>query len=719
MATVFEICEAQSSAGAEMWYTCQSLGLENIQRERSSQAEDSVTFEIRSGTALTDNPIFSYKTHVRLRKVVDGTPEYWFYGRVMTIPRSGNGPDPETQKYTIVGPWEEMEKTTYRQEWVESAGTISKPRVILYMGAGGSRMTSGEQIEDVIDWARTCGISIAAPSEGDIITGAVFPFDEQVNMSCADVIADCLRLHPHAVTWFDYSQRDPVFHVGLRTALPAVSVAASQVAEDIEIDERRDIQPDGICICYEKPVQDGEATWSFTEFDWAPVVEEETPAERAARLNRPDVIWATFDLQGYTANYLTQKIVTESFPADYTDKAWWKAREPWLQDYADGDITITDAGRMDDTDLPRILKEGTMQPWMDKEAAQERICAKIRVTKKEGAQVVVVEDRPVTHTVTATDATEKTYKTLQSVDSGESVPEGVAAALWAEWSTLHCEGGFTIMEGECSGTYAPGKALNITGGQAAWATMAAMISRTVEHIDSGTTTVVFGPARTVDVDTIVSFFRKTRNRRFAFSRQIKDGSNTPEDPGYEGSADLNLTAGYSGLTTVKRRVILDIAAEVKHLIDLDSGAFAFAESTDGETARTIKPRERPQLYLDGSGDLACKLAQVLCSENYGEAINLATGERPADPSNPLILGTASEGASDDALTDTYDGTAPGNDGGDPPVAYDGVKIFLETRDRYMDAGSKTLYAYGRWLTFPAPIAPSVGVETRITIDAPT
>ncbi len=638
MATIYEICEAMPTALEETWHTCLSLGMENIQRIKTSCAADTVTFEINSATALTDAPIFDYHTHVRLRRTVDaGDPEYWFYGRIKTIPRSGNGPDPETQTYTIAGLWEMLEATTYRQNWVEQAGTVSKPRVILYRGGGG-RITTGAQITDCINWARTCNVPLAEPSAGNILTGVVLPYDERINLKCADVIAESLRYHPHAVINIDYSVRTPVFYCRLRTLLPAVSLPVAAVAEDITINERRDIQVPAIVICYEKPVQDGEAVWSFTDFDIAPVVAGESSAETAARINQPDVVWATFDLAGYTASYLTQKIVKEDFPEDYTSKAWWKEKEPWLQDYDDADITIADAGRQLDTDLPYILKEGTLQPWMSKSAAPERICARITVTKKEGAQIVLVEDRPVTHMVTATDASSKTYKELQSVDSGESVPEGVAQALFDEWSTLHCEGSFTIIEDECSGTYLPGKALNLTGGPAAWATMAAMISRTVEHLDSGTTTITFGPSKTVDVDTLVSLFRATRNRRFSFSQNIQDGSNTPDDPETTGSADLAVNSGYSGLSTVKRRVILDIAAEVKHLIDLDSQAFAFATSADGTTARTIKPREYLIPYLDGT-TIKAKLGQVLASALYGSEQTFGGG-LPSGQAIYQVVGTA-------------------------------------------------------------------------------
>lgn len=708
MATQWQICAAQSTAGAETWLDCGTLGMSDIVRTRQGDGNDAVTFKVTAATALTDAALFAFHTYVRLRRVDSGVPTLWFFGRIKTPHRRGTGGSSESKSYLVAGPGEQLAATTYRQNWVESAGTISKPRVVLFQAQDGTRCTSGAQILDAVAWAKACGVKIAAPSALLIVSGVALPFDERVNIKCADVVAECLRWHPHAVVWWDYTEREPVFHCALRESLAAISIAAAAVASDIEITERADIKVPAICLCYEKAVQVDDASWSNTYFDHAPVIGGETAEQLAARLNQPDVVWATFDLDGYVRTNVQQEIVTEDFPEDYLDKTWWKEREPWLLDYEDEHITLANGGRKLDTDLPRILKEGTMQTWMNKDAAQERICVDATITAYEGTQIVAVETRPITLWVTATDATTKTYKKTQSLDTGESVPEGVALELYAEWAGLHFEGTIVIEEQECSGTYEVGKALNITGGVAEWAGMKAMIWRTGESVDDGTSTVEFGPIRTLEVDSLVALFRATRNRRFSFNRVFRAGNPPAGDPDGTGAADQTVNPGYSGLSTSKRKVIHDKDASVKHLIDLDSAAFAFATETDGNTVREIKPREVLIPYVGEGGNTLAKLAQCLCSAGYGDEIPLG-GARPADPTTPTVLGQDSEGTADDAVTTAYDGEEDD----------EGVSVWVCTRMRYDHAAATPkLYAYMSKLTWPAAIAPTVTGQTRVEIDTP-
>lgn len=706
MATVFEICAAMPTAEEETWTDCSTLGMSNLERHRVGDGMDTFTFDLESGTALTDNLLFAYKAFVRIRVTVDaGTPELLFLGRILTVPRSAAGTEIERQRYTIGGPGEQLAATTYRQDWVESTGVITKPRVILFQASTGARCTTGAQIYDAVYWGYHCGVRIAEPSAANIIAGVYLPFDERVNIWCMDAIVECLRWHAHAVIFWDYTQRLPVFHCLLRENLAAVTLPLGSLPPGgINIVERRDMQVPAIAICYEKSIQVDDASWKQTTFDIAPVIAGESEAAKAARLSKPDVVWATFDLEGYTRSNVEQEIVTEDFPENYLDKAWWKARETWLQEYADGDITLSDGGRQDDTDLPRILLEGAMQPWMNKDAEQERICVTALVTKKEGSQVVVVEARRITRNVVATDAATKTYQTTQSVNTGESIPQGCAAALYAEWSGLHCEGSFFVEQLECPGYFAPGKVLNITGGREEWQSMNAMIRRVGEHFDSGTTTVDFGPLTTIDATSLVALFRATRNRQFSYSRTFRNGAPEGEAAG-TGSAGLQVNSSFSGLSTTKRRVILDIAATVKHLIDLDSGAFAFATGTDGNTARTIKPREVLVAYKDASGNPVAKLAQCLCSDGYGTELSL--GGLPATPTSWVTFGHSANSTSAAGAPSW----TPNNNG-------IGLRVYHH-RTAYKSSATEELQGY-YWLESFAADGRllSVSGETKYTINYP-
>jgi hypothetical protein len=711
MATVYEICNAQATAEAETWHNCADLDITNIVRTRNGDGMDTLTFAVENGTALTDDLTFAYKAYIRLRRTVDnGAPELLFFGRVTTVPRTGPAGELEAQTYTVSGPGEQLGATLYRQDWVESAGVITKPRVILFQASDGTRCTTGAQIYDALSWAYACGVQIAAPSALNILTGVALPYDERVNIMCLDAIIECLRWHPHAVIWWDYTARAPVFHCQLRGTLTAVS--AAMPPSGIRISERRDLQIPAVCICYEKSHTVDDANWKQTTFDIAPVIEGETEEQTAARLNATDVVWATFDLEGSTQTNASQKVVVEEFPENYLDKAWWKARETWLQDYADADITLANGRRANDTALPSILVEGTMQPWMNKEVANERICVDATITKKEGGQTVLVETRPISRTVVATNALTKTYKTVQAYDSGETIPVNVAASLYAEWAGLHCEGSLALEHNECPGTYAPGLALNITGGRIEWVTMHAMISSVVEQFDDGATLISFGPVKTIDSNSLVALFRATRNRRFAYTRTFRNGAQDSAEPG-EGSAALSANNTYSGLATTMRHCLIDPAASVKHMIDLwaqsVSGGFEFATAGDGNTARTIRPREVLVPYKNASGNAVAKLSQCLCSVGYGDEVSLGGG-RPATPSAVVTRGSS---------TETDMGSSAAYDPATPDSGKDGVTLYLSLGSYYdHTSGSPVLKEFRVALTWPNAIAPQISAASTITIDTP-
>ncbi len=622
MPTVYEVCSAQATAEAEVWHNCADLAITNVVRHRKGDGLDTLTFAIESGTALTDDLTFAYKSYVRFRRTVDGgQPEQLFFGRVTTVPRDGTGTDLEAQSYTVSGPGEQLAATTYRQDWVESTGVITKPRVILFQDSAGARCTTGAQIYDALSWAVTCNVKIAAPDAGNIIAGVALPFDERVNIKCWDAIVECLRWHPHAVIWWDYTLRAPAFHCELRADLASVSRPIP--IGGISITERRDLQIPAICICYEKSIQVDDKSWKQTIFDVAPVIAGETAEDKAARLNQIDVVWATFDLEGATQTNASQKMVTEPFPEDYLSLAWWKARETWLNDYGDANIELSNGHRAGESDLPRILIEGTPQPWMNKEVAVEHILVDATITKYDNDQVVLVEKRPISREVKSTDAMTKTYRSVQAYDSGESVPEGVALSFYAEWSGLHCEGSISIEADECSGIYCPGKALDLTGGRAEWATMHAMICESVEHFDSGTTSVKFGPLKTVDVDSLVSLFRATRNRRFAYSRTFRNGAEEGEDPG-TGSADPAVNNTYSGLPSTKRLCVMANVSgsnTLFHKVDINPAALSStpSETTPESDPQTIRMRSIELINNDGpdangNARVAVSKAYVLCSE---------------------------------------------------------------------------------------------------------
>lgn len=632
MATTYEICLAKDDPAQEQWATINDLGITDPERVRLLAATDTLTFTVKAGSALTDDALFAHKALVRFRRVTDGVPELLFLGRVYPEDRGAEGPS-ESYAVEVRGMWDWFEAAPMRQPWTESAGVVRKPRVILFCDADGNRMTTGAQIAECVIAARAAGCPCAAPAPGDILSGFTPPFDEQVNVSIAVAVCKALANHPHACCWFDYSERAPRFYVRTRQSLPAVTLDVAGKT-GIRVKPRKDLQPPALAICFEKEhTVDGQSRRQ-TVIDYAPLVAGETPEQTQDRLAQADVVWGVFDLQGSSRQTVSQEIVVEELSAAPGAVAWWKSKVPRLADYADADIVLSNPQRSGALSLPAILVKGTIQKWMNVDIEREVFTVDAKLTRRAGGLVVEVRKEKLSVELLMTDAVTKTYKTTTAYDSGESVPVGMAAAMWAEWQQLHYQGRVTVAEEEPALSLAPGKVLNLSGGRPEWAGMAAMISRVTERFQSGETECEFGVPGWIDLDSRFAWYRSCRTRRYAFSRVLRDAG---ADDGGGGVTDVPGVRDAGDTAEIIRRRFFDPAASVRHEIDLDAQSFSFATSSDGTTTRVIKPREVLVPYLNGTGTPVAKLAQCLCSEGYG--VEKTLGGLPSGSVANQVLGT--------------------------------------------------------------------------------
>jgi hypothetical protein len=211
---------------------------------------------------------------------------------------------------------------------------------------------------------------------------------------------------------------------------------------------------------------------------------------------------------------------------------WWKGKFAWLNDFADGDLSVvpgTQAIAIENpsaypditvADVPNELLEGSVSAWMNVQAAPLLVSATLEysgaATAESGEVFDATNQRVVYTRVTGTDAETQTYSRLTSATDAEPVPEGLAAAIFAATGVLQYDGAIELTEEECSGTGAPGLLLNLTGGRADWATMAAQIQRVEEDIDQGQTKIIVGPAKHLGQTQITAWLRANRERRLSF-----------------------------------------------------------------------------------------------------------------------------------------------------------------------------------------------------------
>jgi len=690
--------------------TMASLGISSAALGKKTNGVDTLNLTVSLGS-IADVASFAFGGKVDLIQTTASIPpvvKCIFSGTVEEIPRQAMGGGNQSVNYVIYGPAYSLQRCDFSQRWTYTSATDGsaikdyEPTVCLGNSNLGVRITSGVQISEVIDYAILRGVNIA---KGTFALGVTTPYDERSNITCWDAIVSMLRYTPDYCIRWDYDTVDgdghyqPTCHL-VNPELMTTAAYAVTSLQSATFVPRLDIQVPGILIIF-----------NFTgSYDGQPVKYRTTQTAGAA--TDPRRVSLVFELEGMTQTFSRQEIVVEDYPADWTDatgKAWLKAQIPWLASIADGDWSVASVTGNGALELPSRLISGSIIDWMKVDQENETFTAVVTYTKRDAeGGVVTKEKKDIPFTCLSTDATTKEYKQRTDLQEPEPVPSDLAANLFASWNRLHYDGSFSFKEQVCTCTISPGYKVSITGSLTAWATMAAIVQDVTYDLFNGSTSVTTGTCGRLEADNLMSIYRAARGRRFS-TRVLQRDEPADENgiPGAQGTSKSDTADGAPADQIHRLRVVDVDAGDLTHQIDLFPATTTFDAPANG-AATLITPRERVQPYMV-DGVLKAKLAQVLCSDGYGSEIPLG-GSRPADPSNPLILGTASEGASDDALTDTYNGVSPG--------AYDGVQIFLETRDRYMDAGSKILYAYGRWLTFPAAIAPTTSAETRIEIDSP-
>jgi len=581
------------------------LGLGNLTRSLSSAATDTVRFTA-VGAAFDSDALFQYRQTVSIKR--DGVQ--WFLGSVTKVPRSGSGPS-ESLSYEVSGPWRWLEECVYQQAWsVWSASEkkltqVTKSRVVLGQGTGGQRLTTGQQIQAVLEYAASRGAPIAV---GAIDADMELPFDEQVDVYCSQAIMAMLRMHPDCVCWWDYTTPSPTFHCRRRSALQAVSIPLSE-HESVSIVARNDLVIPGCVVRFEQTNTvstddpDGSGPLQARDVTYNTVVEQ-----TAGDASHLAAVVSTIQLAGSRRTSFSQWIKTERIPSDLADVEWWVSHIPVLAKEDQATMTLgnprrsitTDTGRFD-----RLLIEGSVQPWMPVEVREEEFFVDVRTktvlddgTMKEATRTESFRAF-ATNAKTGTDE-ERVYRRTSSFEAGETIPAGFATKLYAAWSQLHFDGAITTHAEEVSGRM--GIAINIPNGRAEWRSMNAMVQQVSEQVDSGVTTYTFGPPRHLSVDDLINILTNFRKRGPAY--HYRERSNGEVDDGSDGGQVLGGKAARNEHSSGRELVHKLVMTSAGRKITLDPEAIP-------PLAADIRPREIT-VCVDGQP----RKVIFLCSEPY-------------------------------------------------------------------------------------------------------
>ena len=684
MSAVYQFCIAASEE-AEEWFSAEELGITVTVRNRVHAGVDSVTVAFCGQTILTDEAIWSFGTAVRMRLWDGGNGTYLFLGRVQPFSRTATGVEQGTS-VEIRGIWDWFENITFRQQFHEDDEEtwVTSPRVVLF----GSR-TTGAQIRQAVE----CAIESDCPvAVGSIANGYTPPRDEQMNVTVADVIIKALANHPHACLWIDYSTRTPTLNVATRQSLPSFSVALADLqGESLSIKSREDLQKTAVAIDYVRTNTDGERTWISNTIDKAP------SGATDAQLYSVNGLWGVFELQGMNAQYIEQQIEVEAIDWENNKSlaSWWQERVPSI---ADATVVSIDnpSGQYS---WPNFLISGSIADWMNEDYDEETFTADATLEFSNSEGVSEKKVQKISFTATTTTASSKTYRKQTSFDSGDIPPGGLAAQLLAEWQQLHYDGEIVLAAQDAPLGAGPGMTLNITGGRAAWASMAAMIISVSENLGNGRVAIRFGVPQWIDLDSRMAWVRNCRLRRFGWAVENQTGGVDASASG--GQAFPTVKPGAQPTVWLRQRFI-DPSADVKHEVDINLADIA------SETKQTLKLREVLIPY-DDSGTVKAKLAQALCSESYGDPLTIGGG-RPATPSNVVTRGASTE--TDLSSSAAYDPATPDS-------GKDGVTVYVSLGGYYdHSSGTPVLKEFRVALTWPNAIAPKISAASTVDIDTP-
>lgn len=427
----------------------------------------------------------------------------FFQGIVTRVPCFAKA-DQQFVTYEVQGPFWYLQNLVYEQCWLQKKNLqgvfgaalepVRKSRVVLGQDAAGQILSARGQILDILEYVRSCGGRF---NIGEIDCDYPLPFDECRDLSCAEALSRVLRWAPDTVLFFSYEGNDlPTLHLRRqKNQLPLQFDLEGGSLKKLEITPRYDLQVPSVVLKYETLSQLGEGTWSQTEIEKYPL---------DAPLGEMKALVLTLELEGARMMSLEQAVEVEAI--DPMNPAWWQKQIPSLKNIPLEMIQVKSFERKGF--LPNALVKGAISDWMNCEAEEDTIIGFLTYTAPNGSQV----EEPIALQLLTTNSESRSYSTLYGIGEAESLPKGLAKALWEGLSILYHEGTLVLSgEPHIMQTYL-GHKVTLLNGLNEWQTMNAIIQSAHYALGSEEITLRFGPAKHLGLDQLSELFRTNRRR---------------------------------------------------------------------------------------------------------------------------------------------------------------------------------------------------------------
>lgn len=553
------------------------------------------------------------------------------------------------QSVVCAGPWSKMARMTYRQYWRTGSGYELSSRLILNQTQSGQDQNLNSELREIAaNAASACGYTVGTVD----VSSQQLPYDECRDITVADAIRRELKLFPSAVCRFDYSAATPALDI----VKPSSDADAAYVAAIPKTARRYEYNAHpitGVDLEIE----------SSGDVDGVPyrVLNHQRAGDTSA--GNPDCLYATLQLAGFSSSSVKQSFTAQvELNPQWSDPGWWYYRHPRLANVAMGAVSITNckrSGAADADKYPNIAKHtvGELKAAGLRARVETFTCECTITTNDDVEEKIHLQMQYVT-----TNATNRTYTWVASSSSttGETVPDGLAAAILAERSgelraermTVRCGDTLPQLGDRCDGLYL-----------------------TQIEIDCAelTADLHFGAPEFLSVDDMASLLSNFRNKR----RTTLATSRVSGKPDDDGAAEVEMgpippLSSTEFAPGVKAKTTIKSSDGSTGSINLDASAL--------ESGETISQRE---LSVSSSSLPATKV-KILASENLNMHIKPIT-------SGPGITVTEKDGAI--VIGATGGGSSGGGDGsgeGGSTTGYSG-KVVASTEPRYDESTHRLLH----------------------------
>jgi len=497
----------------------------------------------------------------------------------------------------LVGPWWYLKQKIYQQRYNFYNGpviiganppaplppiiTLSTPRVILNCLALPTPWTfewatTGQQIADAINWA----ISLGAPMKLGVTEPSTQPCtDFQQGITCEEVVKKMFRLEPDFVVDWDYSTLPlPTIHFRKCTGATMVPVTIDLTKptglENVTIKERPDWRRSYVRIYYDQTnTVSGPGGGTYLNI-FPDVYPNPIPAGVEAQFRGVDLF---VDLMGGQGNLKQQQASFTSVPFDVTNIETWQKWCPALIPAAPengnkGTVyqaeietganpafpapTLTtdeellpdgSPAPIDPTCLYAVV-DGEWADWLENlkppiRGQRLRATCFVKVTHMNGTMKTVPYKKDFTAVSLNTGGVNQDFfvTTYDPTQYAESLPVGLAQAMWQSWQNLAIEGKLKNVEAVVGNTFAITRSnvLNFlttnpgANGRPDWRNAKALVQSIRGNLENGQLEVAFGAPLRVTGHELIDAVRATRyrfvltnNLAFYFGGQLSGGAET-------------------------------------------------------------------------------------------------------------------------------------------------------------------------------------------------